>query len=108
MLHKGAGTRLLKAETFLFPLLFHLRQKGVRVERGYHAKSLGSQLKDADRLGANFALIVGENEMREKKGILRNLCTRQQELLPFDSLEKDLTSRIFADIPPPALEAERM
>lgn len=44
-----------------------LRAGGLRVEPGYDGASLKSQLRRADRIGAEYALIIGENELRVQK-----------------------------------------
>jgi histidyl-tRNA synthetase len=46
-----------------------MREKGVWVELGYEGASLKSQLRKADRLGAEFVFIVGEDELR--KGVFK-------------------------------------
>jgi histidyl-tRNA synthetase len=63
-----------------------LRKAGHRVETDYAARSLKSQMKRADRLGAPKVLIVGENELASGKGLLRDMSTKNQEEIPLDDL----------------------
>ncbi len=44
--------------------------------------SLEKQLKYADQKEIPFAIIIGPNEVKEKKYMLKNLKTKKQELLP--------------------------
>jgi histidyl-tRNA synthetase len=50
-----------------------LRAKNIRAEQSYGGASLKSQLRRADRLGAEFALIIGENELKAGKLQWKNL-----------------------------------
>ncbi|MEW6003107.1 MAG: His/Gly/Thr/Pro-type tRNA ligase C-terminal domain-containing protein, partial [Nitrospirota bacterium] len=43
-----------------------LRDKGIWVELGYADNSLRSQLRKADRLGADYVFIIGEDEINSK------------------------------------------
>ncbi|HMK60927.1 MAG TPA: histidine--tRNA ligase [Dissulfurispiraceae bacterium] len=52
-----------KAETEGFGIAESLRSKGIWAEQSYGSASLKSQLRRADRLGAEFAIIIGENEL---------------------------------------------
>ncbi len=44
-------------------LSFELRRAGLSVDRGFDQRSMKSQMKSANRSGARFALIVGEDEV---------------------------------------------
>jgi len=55
-----------------------LRQKGIYTEIDYRLGSLKSQLKRANSLHAILALIIGENEIKEGKAILRHMDTKEQ------------------------------
>jgi histidyl-tRNA synthetase len=56
-----------------FLLAERLRSRGLRVEAGYDAASLRSQLRKADRLSANFAVIIGDDELSSGKVKWKNL-----------------------------------
>jgi histidyl-tRNA synthetase len=47
-----------------------------------------AQLKSADRSGARFAILFGEEEWKEKKIILRDLKTSSQKLLTTEEIQK--------------------
>ncbi len=67
-----------------------LRQQGLWVELDYGGKGLKSQMKKADRLGAQNVLIVGDDEAAAKKAVLRNMNTRKQMEIDFENLETTL------------------
>jgi histidyl-tRNA synthetase len=52
-----------------------LRRAGLGAERGFDQRSLKSQLKQADRSGANVALIVGPEELSAGEVTLREMRT---------------------------------
>lgn len=62
------------------------RQQGVKVETDLLARSLKAQMREANRLGARFALIVGENELQSGKFQLKNLLTSEQVEVQQESL----------------------
>jgi len=78
----------------LFPVLYQIRQKNIRSEIGQPNAALKRQMKQADRLGAEFVLIVGDNELTEGKVILRNMATKAQLEIPFEHLLDGLIDQI--------------
>ncbi len=71
-----------------------LRKAGHRVELDYAARSLKSQMKRADRLGASKVLIVGENELSSGRGLLRDMRTKAQEEIPLENLVEGLPNHL--------------
>ena len=82
-----------ESQALAFEWVCLLGKSGVRTEMDMGAKSLKSQMKRADRLGAANVLIVGENELKEGAAILRNMDTKEQEAVPIDKLVKNLEKR---------------
>lgn len=64
-----------------------LRKKGISAELEHGDKSLKSQLKRANRLNADFCLIIGEDELFKGKLKLRNMKESTEEEIPVDDLE---------------------
>ena len=56
-----------------------LRRGDLRVAMDLEGRSLKSQMKQADRSGAGWVLIVGDNELRDGQGVLRNMRTQEQQ-----------------------------
>ena len=67
-----------EAVSAVLPLIHDLRQAGIRVETDYTGASLKSQMKKADKSGAAYTLIVGEQELQAETGVLRNMQTKEQ------------------------------
>jgi histidyl-tRNA synthetase len=59
-----------------------LREAGMRVEMLSPERSLKAQLRRADRIGARFALIIGENELAQGVVQVRDLRNSVQQSLP--------------------------
>jgi histidyl-tRNA synthetase len=60
----------------------NLRKKGVWVELGYAGNSLKSQLRRADRLSAQYVLIVGDDELASGKLKWKRLSDSSQGEIP--------------------------
>lgn len=82
------------ARQHLFPILYNLRQRALRCEMGKEDASLKSQMKRADRLGARYVLIVGENEINRGSAVLRDMATKKQTDVAFKGLSDVLLSTI--------------
>ncbi len=55
-----------------------LRKEGLRVDMDIEARSLKSQMKQADKAGAAFVLILGDQELEQGAAVLRDMATREQ------------------------------
>lgn len=61
------------------------RERGLVTGTSYEDKGLKAQLKQANRAGARFVLIVGENELKSGRLIVRNMLTREQQEVPLEN-----------------------
>ncbi len=73
-----------------FEWMTHLRKQGFWVELDYGENGLKSQMKKADRLGAQKVLMVGDQEVADQKAVLRDMATREQSHIDFETLLKTL------------------
>ncbi len=71
-----------------------LRGMGSRTDRSFGGGSMKSQMKRADRSGARFVLVVGENELAKGVVALRDMRESRQEEISRDDVGKYLTSRL--------------
>ncbi len=81
----------------LLPKLYAFRQKNIKSEMGTNSSGRGSlkgHMKQADRLGAQYVLIVGETEISEGKGVLRNMTTHEQEKIDLANLIDAVVARM--------------
>jgi len=75
-----------KSCTMAFEWVCALGLEGVRAEMDYSNKSLKAQMKRANRFGAPYVMIVGDDELKQGSAILRNMQTKEQESIPFDGI----------------------
>ncbi|SPF52112.1 Histidine--tRNA ligase [Candidatus Desulfosporosinus infrequens] len=71
-----------KAENEGFALLSALRYQGIPVSMDLLGRSLKTQLKAANRLGAQYALILGETELEQNLLLIRDLRLGDQIEIP--------------------------
>ena len=55
-----------------------LRQQGICAEVDYLDRSMKSQLREANRLQAQYVIVVGEQEMKTKTARLKNMRTGEE------------------------------
>jgi histidyl-tRNA synthetase len=68
-----------------------LRRSGTGVIEAMGSKSLKAQLRQANNLGAHYAVIIGEQELKSGTVILRDMTTAQQKPVPLTELQKMLS-----------------
>ena len=79
-----------RAEKEGIGLMKRLRSHGIKIERDYGSKSIKSQMKRADKLGAELVLILGDNELASGDIIIKNMQSGEQEKIPLNKVEERL------------------
>jgi histidyl-tRNA synthetase len=82
------------AREFAFSVCNNLRKDGIRAETDLSGKSLKSQMKYSNKLGSMYTLIVGEEELKEKKAQIRNMEDGTQEIVNFDDIIEHIKSKV--------------
>ncbi len=84
---------------YLFPLSLKLKQAGVSVEMPYERdKKLKWLMKQADRIGAKFALLLGDDELKAGTASLKNMKLGTQETVSLKDLEAELKRRFQNEV----------
>jgi histidyl-tRNA synthetase len=73
-----------------FLLVQQLRGRGLEAEIDYEGRSLKSQMRRADKSGARYVLIFGEDELMRREVQLRDMRTKTQRVLPLDDLVESM------------------
>lgn len=60
----------------------NLRSQGLETHLDLDNKKMAAQLKQADRVGAKYAAIIGTDELAQNSATLRNLSSSTQEVVP--------------------------
>ena len=79
-----------EAKAFGLKLLHQLRQKGVRAEMDSLARNIKGQFKYANRIHAKKTVVIGENELAEKKVSIKDMATSEQREVDMDNILQEL------------------
>ncbi len=75
-----------QAEQKMSELLHRFRVNGIAAEKDYQNRKIKAQMKAADRSGAKFAAILGDDELANGQITLKNLSNGEQALIALDQL----------------------
>ena len=78
----------------VFSLANLLRSAGVRTECDYQGRSLKSQFKQADKVGAAFMVVVGGDELASGNVRLRDMGTGEEAVVPRERLVDEVCARL--------------
>ncbi len=70
-----------------------LREDGRRVEADLMGESVKKSMKRADKLGAAYALLLGDNELEEGKITIKDMKAAEQTNVPLDKISTWLAER---------------
>ncbi len=75
-------------------LLYELRHAGISADCDYFDRSLKAQMRYADKLGARFVLILGDEELREGAVTVRDMERSEQWKEKIDKVVASLRALI--------------
>ncbi len=84
----------LKAKNASFELLEKFRKKGIKAEIDYQDRSVGGQMKSADRMNATYTVIIGENELESGKATVRNMKNGEEQEIKLQSIVERIEKMI--------------
>jgi histidyl-tRNA synthetase len=67
-----------------------LRNAGITVEIDVMGRKMSKALEDADRRKMNYAVIIGEEELKEESVVVRDLSKRQQKTVKIEKVLDEL------------------
>jgi histidyl-tRNA synthetase len=79
-----------------FALLSALRDAGVVAESDHQGRSLKSQFKQADKLGAALVVIVGPDELAAGEVTVRDMATKEEVRVPFAQAHEHVAAWVTA------------
>jgi len=56
-------------------------------------RSLKAQMKYADKLGATYTVVIGDNEIESNRAVLKNMKTGEQKDVSLDSILNRLKNK---------------
>jgi len=75
-------------------LMEELREEGILVLESLGKDSLGAQFRSSSKVGADYALILGQKEVFEESIIIRDLKNSGQETVPLRKLIHEIKKRL--------------
>ncbi|NEA26270.1 histidine--tRNA ligase [Actinomadura bangladeshensis] len=82
------------AERRMFALIAELRRAGVAADMAFGGKKLKGAMKDADRSGARYAVILGERDIADGVAQVKDLAEGEQTAVPLTDLTTTLKERL--------------
>ena len=82
------------ANTVAVQLVGNLRTSGISTDMSFDSRSIKAAMKGADRCGARFAIIIGEDEVAARTVVLKDLESGEQESLPIDLCPQTLLTAL--------------
>jgi histidyl-tRNA synthetase len=73
------------AEQKAFLLATALRKLGVKVEIDHIGRSVKAQIKYADKVGARYVLVLGEDELTKNEGKLKRMSDGEETMTALDA-----------------------
>ncbi len=71
------------ASLYAQKLVYNLRENGITAEKDLMGRSLKAQMKYADKIGAHYTMVLGEDEIKNNKAVLKNMKNgEQKEIIP--------------------------
>ncbi|MBB5173194.1 histidine--tRNA ligase [Texcoconibacillus texcoconensis] len=75
-------------------VVHHLRKDGYRVEMDYLNKKMKGQFKAADRLGASYTIVIGEDEVNAGTVNVKNMHSGEQKTVGFEEISNTIESSL--------------
>lgn len=83
-----------RAEEAAFKYLAQLRREGLKVAMDYLGRSVKSQMKRADKMNANYSIILGDNELNDDFATIREMKSGEQEEIKLSNLVDEMRKRV--------------
>ncbi len=78
---------------YAFKEVFRLRSAGISCEIDFMNRSLKSQMREASRQNAEYVSVLGDNEIKSNKWILKQMKTGMQQEVALDQLPNYLSEK---------------
>ncbi len=79
-----------EADIYVAKMVADLREKGIRAEKDYLGRSLKAQLKYANKLKAEYTVVIGGEEVSSKVFNLKNMDSGETKTVDFNSLVAEI------------------
>lgn len=94
-----------KSVSRILEIAYLLRRKDISTETGLEGRSLKSQMKAANKLGARYVLMIGDDELEKGVATLKDMEDGQQETIDVQMIGSTIEDKL--DISGKKLNRER-
>ncbi|GJL78314.1 MAG: histidine--tRNA ligase [Nitrospinaceae bacterium] len=77
-----------------FKIIHELRKEGFIIDQDYEGGSMKSQMRKANKSFCRYALIIGENEIKTGKFLLKNMESSSQAEVPAENLTEEIKNQL--------------
>ncbi len=77
-----------------FSLLNDFRHESISCDMSYKVSSIKSQMRAANKSGARYVIILGEEELENNEATVKNMDSGEQERIPLQKVGKALKKRL--------------
>ena len=77
-----------EADLYSQKLVNELRMQGVAVEKDLMSRSLKAQMKYADKIGAKYTVVIGDDEIKNGKVNVKNMTSGEQKEVEITDLKR--------------------
>lgn len=81
------------ADTYAEKLVYDLRKRQIPAEKDLLQKSLKAQMKYADKLGAKYTVVLGDDEVKNNRAVLKNMKNGEQAEIALDNIHEEIITR---------------
>ncbi len=79
------------AEKTVLQLSYTLRKKGICAEYDLNGRSVKAQMKYADKIGANYTVVIGDDEIQNNRYQLKNMQTGELKTVTLETIADALS-----------------
>ena len=84
-----------EAQLRAFELVNQLHLQGIKAEIDYEGKSLKAQMRRANKFNSRYVLIIGEEELKRGRAIMRDMEEKVQEEMSLNEAIEEIKGRIY-------------
>lgn len=81
-----------------FCLLAKLRRAGLTASMDFAGRSMKAQMKQANKMHARFALILGEDEVKEGTVMMKDMVASKQEKVPLAEIIETINNQLHSEV----------
>ena len=63
-----------------------MRDAGIACDIDFEGRSLKSQMRSADAMGAPYVIIIGDDELAKGEAVVRDMATKEQMGVRFEEI----------------------